>query len=66
MKMYVKTKELGPVGGACAGTPLDPPMWSIFYSGLLQNSQITNGEVQLNLKITNSLRDQKSLVRTVQ
>ena len=23
VKMYVKTKELGPVGGACAGTP--PP-----------------------------------------
>ena len=21
VKMYVKTKELGPVGGACAGTP---------------------------------------------
>ena len=26
-KMYVKTKELGPVGGACAGHgPLDLPM----------------------------------------
>ena len=27
VKMYVKTKELGPIGGACAGhAPLDPPM----------------------------------------
>ena len=27
VKMYVKMKELGPIGGACAGhTPLDPPM----------------------------------------
>ena len=30
VKMYVKTKELGPVGRGCASTPpLDPPMqWS--------------------------------------
>ena len=27
VKMYAKMKELGPVGGACAGMPpLDPPM----------------------------------------
>ena len=27
VKMYAKTKELGPVGGACAWhAPLDPPM----------------------------------------
>ena len=29
--LYVKMKELGPLGGVCAGhTPLDPPMpkWS--------------------------------------
>ena len=26
VKMYAKTKELGPVGKACAGHPLDPPM----------------------------------------
>ena len=29
-KMYVKTKEIDPVGGACRGAPLDPPMvWYI-------------------------------------
>ena len=28
VKMYAKTKELGPIGGACAGhAPLDPPMY---------------------------------------
>ena len=27
VKMYVKTKELGPIGGVCTGhAPLDPPM----------------------------------------
>ena len=25
-KLYVKTKELGPLGGACQRHPLDPPM----------------------------------------
>ena len=30
VKMYAKTKELGPIGGACAGhTPLDLPMINI-------------------------------------
>ena len=30
VKMYVKMKELGPIGGACAGhAPLDPPMTMI-------------------------------------
>ena len=30
VKMYAKTKELGPIGGACAGhAPLDPPMLSV-------------------------------------
>ena len=30
LKMYAKTKEFGPIGGACAGhAPLDlPMMWS--------------------------------------
>ena len=29
VKMYAKMKELGPIGGACAGTrPPDPPMGS--------------------------------------
>ena len=26
VKMYVKTKELGPVGGRAPARPLDPPM----------------------------------------
>ena len=32
-KMYAKIKELGLIGGACAGTPppLDPPMLSIMF-----------------------------------
>ena len=31
VKMYVKTKELGPIGGACTWhTPLDPPMCYIY------------------------------------
>ena len=35
VKMYAKTKELGPVGGggACTDTPpLDPPMHGIVFS----------------------------------
>ena len=32
-KMYAKTKELGAVGGACAGhAPLDPPMLMVTIS----------------------------------
>ena len=31
-KMYAKMKELGPVGGACAGhAPQDPPMVTILF-----------------------------------
>ena len=30
VKMYVKTKELGPIGGRAPGTPpLDPPMYMV-------------------------------------
>ena len=33
VEMYVKTKELGPIGGRAPGTaPLDPPMQ--FYSDI--------------------------------
>ena len=33
VKMYAKTKELGPIGGRAPGTPpLDPPMLRYTYS----------------------------------
>ena len=39
--LYVKTKELGPLGGACAGcTPLDPPMGMLFKYISINISQL--------------------------
>ena len=39
--LYVKTKELGPLGGACAGrAPLDPPMFTETWSLLHTNTHV--------------------------
>ena len=46
VKMYAKTKELGPIGRACAGhAPLDPPM----LCNTMYNSNVIPRAVSLYL-----------------
>ena len=64
VKMYVKMKEIDPVGGARAGgTPLDPPMdtdnfWCIVHSGTPRaflNNLILHLVDKKNFSITNNI-----------
>ena len=46
VKMYAKTKELGPIGGRAPGTPLDPPMCPTYQDLVFGGEGGTFGLVQ--------------------
>ena len=44
--MYVKMKELGPMGGHAPGTPLDLPMLTLLFSIKVSLQSTTHGKGQ--------------------
>ena len=52
VKTYVKTKEMDPVGGACAGgaPDLDPPMYTFVWT--LGNTCLGRGNIIRAVRLT--------------